>query len=385
MNTHKRLKAGASLLLALLMVAVCGCGSTEANISSTDDSSSSIISEQVSVESNQAESNQDEHLESKLESYDSENRDTQEQIDYAESVSGFVEEQTQTDSYKQVFDASAIPFYIGSPYTIVNNNIPFFTDSDMVDYSYEYYSELDEKERCGVCVACVGKDLMPTEERGEIGNVKPSGWNQIKYPGIVDGNYLYNRCHLIGFQLTGENDNVKNLITGTRYLNIEGMLPFENMVADYVKETENHVLYRVTPIFTGDNLLANGVLMEAKSVEDGGEGILFCVYCYNVQPQIAIDYSDGSSYLDEPVLVKTDNEKTPLVKENSQEVISSDTTIPTEVPQTSDSSVTMVWLSATGSKYHSINNCGKMNPDKATQVSESEAINMGLSKCSNCW
>ena len=384
MNIHKRIKVSTLSLLALLMVAVCGCGSTEANISSTDTSSSSIISEQVSMESNQLESNQDEHLESKFESSDSENRDTQEQIDYIENVSESVEEQTQTDSYEHIFDASAIPSYTGSPYTVVNNNIPFFTDSDMVDYSYEYYSELDDKERCGVCVTCIGTDLMPTEERGEIGNVKPSGWNQAKYPGVVDGNYLYNRCHLIGFQLTGENDNVRNLIAGTRYLNIEGMLPFENMVADYVKETENHVLYRVTPIFTGDNLLANGVLMEAKSVEDNGEGILFCVYCYNVQPQITINYSDGSSYLNEPVLVEMDDEETTPVKENSQEVISSDTVV-TEIPQASDSSGVMVWLSATGSKYHSINNCGKMNPDKATQVSESEAINMGLEKCNKCW
>ena len=385
MNKCKRLKVSTFSLLALLMISVCGCGNADLNSSSTDNTSSLIVSEQAPVESVQDESSQDESLGSKS----SDNANIQDQSEYQtdteKSTSESVEESVQVAISEQTFDASAIPSYTGSPYTIVNDNIPFFADSDMVDYSYEYYSELDDKERCGVCIACVGIDLMPTEERGEIGNVKPSGWNQEKYPGVVDGNYLYNRCHLIGFQLTGENDNIRNLITGTRYLNVEGMLPFENMVADYVKETKNHVLYRVTPIFTGVDLLTNGVLMEAKSVEDDGEGILFCVYCYNVQPQITIDYSDGSSYLNKPVQVEVGNEENTPVIEDSQEVISSDTSIATEAPQTSESSDEMVWLSATGSNYHSINNCGKMNPDKATQVSESEAINMGLGKCSKCW
>ena len=196
------------------------------------------------------------------------------------------------------FDFSLIPEYSGDAYVVVNDNVPFFTEEDMVTTSYETYSELDELGRCGVCVASVGTDIMPEDEREGIGNVKPSGWNQAKYPGVVNGNYLYNRCHLIGFQLTGENDNKGNLITGTRYLNIDGMLAFENMVADYVKETGNHVLYRVTPIFENENLLASGVLMEGKSVEDDGEDILFCVYCYNVQPGVLINYEDGSSILE---------------------------------------------------------------------------------------
>ncbi len=194
--------------------------------------------------------------------------------------------------------ASDIPSYAGKPYVAVNENEPFFTADDLKEAvaSYETYSDLDSLKRCGPCEASVGKDIMPTEDRGEIGSVKPSGWVQEKYPGIVDGNYLYNRCHLIGYQLTGENANPKNLITGTRYLNVDGMLPFENMVADYVKETGNHVLYRVTPIFDGDNLVAAGVLMEAKSVEDDGDGVLYCVFCYNVQPGIVIDYSTGKSH-----------------------------------------------------------------------------------------
>lgn len=192
------------------------------------------------------------------------------------------------------FSISEIPAYSGSPYVVINNNIPYFTESDYTTNSYEYYSELDSLGRCGVCVASIGKDLMPTEERGSIGSVKPTGWHTVKYDN-VDGKYLYNRCHLIGYQLSGENANTKNLITGTRYLNIQGMLPFENMVADYVKETGNHILYRSTPIFEGNNLLASGVLLEAYSVEDNGDGICFNVYCYNVQPDISINYATGDS------------------------------------------------------------------------------------------
>ena len=192
------------------------------------------------------------------------------------------------------FSISEIPAYSGSPYVVINNNIPYFTESDYTTNSYEYYSELDSLGRCGVCVASIGKDLMPTEERGSIGSVKPTGWHTVKYDN-VDGKYLYNRCHLIGYQLSGENANTKNLITGTRYLNIQGMLPFENMVADYVKETGNHILYRSTPIFEGNNLLASGVLLEAYSGEDNGDGICFNVYCYNVQPDISINYATGDS------------------------------------------------------------------------------------------
>lgn len=179
-------------------------------------------------------------------------------------------------------------------YIAVNDNFPQFSTDELVDKSYEYYSPLDSLGRCGYAIACVGKDIMPTEERGSIGQVKPSGWHTVKYDN-VDGKYLYNRCHLIGYQLTGENANELNLITGTRYLNIEGMLPFENMIADYVKETNNHVIYRVTPVFEDANLLASGVQMEAYSVEDNGEGICFNVYAYNSQPDIKIDYRTGKS------------------------------------------------------------------------------------------
>ncbi len=189
-----------------------------------------------------------------------------------------------------------VPEFTQEAYVVLNNNIPDFSERDLVAESYESYSPLDRLGRCGVAMACVGVDIMPTEDRGSIGQVKPSGWHTVKYDH-VDGKYLYNRCHLIGFQLTGENANEGNLITGTRYLNVEGMLPFENMIADYVKETENHVLYRVTPVFDGDNLVASGVVMEAQSVEDGGEGIQFHVYAYNNQPGVVIDYLTGESRL----------------------------------------------------------------------------------------
>ena len=188
-----------------------------------------------------------------------------------------------------------VPPFSGEAYVVINDNEPEFSKKDLVTESYEFYSELDSLGRCGYVMACVGVDIMPTEDRGNIGQVKPSGWHTVKYD-FVDGKYLYNRCHLIGYQLTGENANKQNLITGTRYLNIEGMLPFENMIADYVKETGNHVIYRVTPVFDGDNLLARGVQMEAKSVEDDGAGICFHVYAYNSQPGVQIDYATGESW-----------------------------------------------------------------------------------------
>lgn len=191
---------------------------------------------------------------------------------------------------------SDIPSYNGNAYVAINNNEPQFKKSEIKSKSFEKYSNLDGKGRCGVAVASVGKDIMPTEKRGAIGSVKPTGWHTVKYD-CVDGKYLYNRCHLIGYQLTGENANEKNLITGTRYLNVEGMLPFEDMVADYVKETGNHVMYRVTPIYKGNNLLASGVQLEGYSVEDKGAGISFNIYCYNVQPGVKINYATGDSSL----------------------------------------------------------------------------------------
>lgn len=212
-------------------------------------------------------------------------------------------QRTQEDTEAQaagmyVRSLEEIPEFSGEPYVVVNQNEPGFDEADYSDQSYESYGELDELGRCTPAIANIGPDLMPTEKRGAIGQVKPTGWHTTKYDS-VDGKYLFNRCHLIGYQLTAENANERNLITGTRYLNVEGMLPFENMTADYIKETGNHVLYRVTPVFEGDNLVASGVQMEAMSVEDDGEGICFNIYAYNNQPGIMINYATGDSCLAE--------------------------------------------------------------------------------------
>ena len=217
------------------------------------------------------------------------------------SIANYINPETQETTINNatistVENLQNIPEYNGTPYVIINGNEPRFEEKDYTTKSFEKYSELDNLGRCGVAYANIGIETMPTEERESIGQVKPTGWQSVKYD-IVDGKYLYNRCHLIGYQLTAENANKKNLITGTRYMNVEGMLPFENQVAEYIQKTENHVLYRVTPIFYGDNLVASGVQIEAKSVEDKGEGICLNVYVYNVQPGITIDYSNGNSEL----------------------------------------------------------------------------------------
>jgi len=303
------------------------------------------------------------------------------------------------DNLKQSeVDLSAVADYSSEPYVELSGNLPSFSVEELVEKSFEKYSELDNLGRCGVAYACIGKDIMPTEERGSIGQVKPSGWHLVKYD-VVDGNYLYNRCHLIGYQLAGENANTKNLITGTRYLNVEGMLPFENKVADYVEKTGNHVLYRVTPFFEGDNLLANGVQIEAYSVEDKGEGICFNVYVYNVQPGVTIDYATGESKLTDTGSAGTDVSITIVGSGNSE--TPEDTTPSNDANNSNNSSSnvgasqtpdvqepadsTMVWKSATGSKYHCVNDCGNMNPSKAKQLTKEEAEAQGLEPCSKCY
>ena len=219
-------------------------------------------------------------------------------IDSDAKVSYANEEETGISSlYGQLdFDYDKVPEYKGKSYVCYNDNQPFFAEEDMRNKSFEYYAPLDNLKRCTEAYACIGKEMLPKEPRESVYAVFPTGYHSIKYD-IVEGKYLYNRCHLIGYQLTGQNANKKNLITGTRYLNVNGMLQFEDMVASYIKETGNHVLYRVTPYFHGDDLVARGVIMEAKSVEDGGKGITYCVFIYNVQPGIEIDYSNGNSQL----------------------------------------------------------------------------------------
>jgi DNA-entry nuclease len=215
-----------------------------------------------------------------------------------------------------------VPKFTNEPYVELNNNIPEFTKNQKKKTkSFEKYSRLDSLGRCGVAYANIGRDIMPTENRGAIGMIKPSGWHTVKYAGVVEGNYLYNRCHLIGYQLSGENANTRNLITGTRYMNTEGMLPFENMVDDYVDATGNHVLYRVTPIYKGKNLVASGVQMEGWSVEDKGAGICFNVYVYNNQPGVIIDYATGASRLSNSAKKEAEDKVTESKKETGTKYI----------------------------------------------------------------
>lgn len=276
-----------TLLLCLCMLVGCGSGAATQVMLKAEDSETESYVETVQTESAENDPGDETEIQTAAET----------EIQAAAQV--------QSDDSKpkvvhtgtaSAFNVADVPAYSGEPYTAVNNNEPYFTSDNLTTEAFENYSELDALGRCGVAYANVCLETMPTEKRGSISEVKPTGWHSVKYDN-VDGKSLYNRCHLIGYQLTAENANQQNLITGTRYLNVDGMLPFENMVADYVKETDNHVLYRVTPIFTGDNLVADGVLMEGYSVEDEGDGICFCVYAYNVQPGITIDYATGDSWL----------------------------------------------------------------------------------------
>lgn len=274
-----------------------------------------------------------------------------------------------------------MPAYSGKAYTSVNGNVPYFSAAELTTLSFETYSDLDSLGRCGVTYACIGKDLMPTEERGSIGMVKPTGWHTVRYDDLVDGKYLYNRCHLIGYQLTGENANTKNLITGTRYLNIEGMLPFENMVADYIQETNNHVLYRVTPIFEGNNLLATGVLMEGYSVEDKGAGVSYCVFAYNVQPGIEIDYATGESKLADGA--QQEEQKTATVTPTPSPELEK------QEPVTGSEALQADYILNTNTKKFHHPTCSSVNDMKEKNKQKffgtrDETIALGYSPCGRC-
>ncbi len=296
-----------------------------------------------------------------------------------------VTERTEAENY--VVDLASIPAYSGTPYTELNGNIPMFSDEEKSKTDvFEYYSAQDHLGRSGVAYANVCKDIMPTEERGEIGRVKPTGWEQNKYPGIVDSEppYLYNRCHLIAYSLAGENDNELNLITGTRYMNVEGMNPFELQVLDYVRSIGNHVLYRVTPIFEGDNLLASGVEMEAWSVEDEGRGVCFHVYCYNVQPGIVIDYTTGENRLSDEVLENSEDTTSEAVtNELTTEMVERNTTESTE-----EAKEYKYILNTNSMKIHrpncsSVNDMAEHNKLGANDDIE-ELKKMGYSPCQKC-
>lgn len=276
---------------------------------------------------------------------------------------------------------SEIPEFSGEPYVVINNNQPDFDTSSLNTTAFEEYSELDSLGRCGVVTANIGKEIMPTEKRGDISSVKPSGWINKDYGKLVDGGYLYNRCHLIGYQLTGENANEKNLITGTRYMNVEGMLPFENMVADYLHENENnHVMYRVTPIYDGDNLVASGVQMEAYSVEDNGEGICFNVYVYNNQPEITIDYATGESWL---------STEAPTNQNSSNTTSNNTNNTTTNNSQSNNGNVSGTYVLNTSSKKIHKPDCGGLkntkDENKKNYTGDIQTLlDQGYTKCGNC-
>lgn len=287
-----------------------------------------------------------------------------------------VEDEKETSNKKPDFlsinKTVNIPQYSGESYVMVNGNKPFFKKEEMTTESFEYYSELDHLGRPQTAYANINQKMMPKDKRGSIGMVKPAGWHTVRYDDLINGKYLYNRCHLIGYQLAGENANKKNLITGTRSLNVDGMLPFENMVDDYVEQTNHHVLYRVTPIYNGNNLVADGVLMEAKSVEDNGKGIQFNVFVYNVQKGVAINYATGTSKKGKTTLVPA---KIPAY------IIKSENTVNTTKP---DPSLIKVWVASSGkgTKYHARKDCPNLKESKT--MSLKEAKDKGYTPCKTC-
>ena len=279
----------------------------------------------------------------------------------------------QSDIYMET-----IPEYDGEPYVVIDDNEPNFTEEELQPEAYETYGTLDALGRCSIAEASIGEGLMPTEKRGAIGQVKPTGWHTVKYD-MVEGKYLYNRCHLIGYQLTAENANEKNLITGTRYMNTEGMLPFENMVADYIKETGNHVMYRVTPVFEGENLVASGVQMEAESVEDQGADLSFNVYVYNVQPGVEIDYKTGESW--------EANELLPASK-NSDKAGNAVSGTASDKDSSDPVSEQTYILNTSSKKFHKESCSGvKSMKEKNKKVytgKREEVIEQGYAPCGNC-
>lgn len=383
------MKKTRSLLLMLFIVVVLGATGCSEMASSLD---SKETTDQVE-ESSTKEVEPVNQKEAAVETPEKVSSKAKDQVDGEDSDSKI---SSQMVPAKQ--ELGHIPEYSGKAYIAINNNVPFFSQQDMSNTSsFERYSDLDEENRCGVAYANIGIDIMPTSERGTIGSVKPTGWHTIKYDNI-SGKYLYNRCHLIGFQLAGENANEKNLITGTRYLNIDGMLPFENMVTDYVKETNHHVLYRVTPIFQELNLLASGVLMEGYSVEDNGEGIEFCVYAYDVQPGIKITYATGDSASEggatatavpekaaTPVVQPTESQaKTDVAVETAKEPVS--VTQPKEATSP-DKEVTYI-INKNTKKFHipgcaSVSRMNEENKIYSTKTRE-ELIAEGCEPCKNC-
>lgn len=355
---HRKTSFSALILAICMLLSFSACGDSTAD--STDESSPS-----VSISS--------ENEEKKAESTDALPIEKGTDNSVSSGATGGISASSSSGTTK----LNAVPSYSGKVYVTLNGNNPTFTSSEYTTKSFEKYSSLDYLGRCGVAYACIGKDIMPTGERGEIGQVKPTGWHTVKYD-IVDGKYLYNRCHLIGWHLTGENANTRNLITGTRYFNVKGMLPFENMVDDYIEETGNHVLYRVTPDFKGSELVARGVQIEAYSVEDSGDGICFNVYIYNIQPGITINYATGDSSLDGTLTATTT--KVPTTRATT-------TAKPTTTANAGISNVTYIG-NRNSKKFHKPT-CGsvdRMNEGNKVYFycSRAEVESEGYVPCGNC-
>ena len=356
-----------AMLLALAMSLLCGCLPEQP----TDGSSQQVIETTITTEVEETTVSTEETTET--------TETTAAQTTTVTTSTTVIETETGPLSQPKEFSLAEIPQFSGNAYVEVNNNIPYFTDTTSTE-AFETYSPLDDLGRCGVAFANICPEIMPTEERGEIGMVKPSGWQTVKYNGVIDGNYLYNRCHLIAYELAAENANTQNLITGTRYLNIQGMLRFENRVADYVHESGNHVLYRVTPIFVGNNLVASGVLMEGYSVEDQGKGIQYCVYCYNVQPNIIINYANGESSLD-PAFTTEPEVTSPTVTQPPA-------TQPPVVVQPPQQSGSTYVLNTNTKKFHypdcsSVDSMSEKNKSVYTGTRD-EVIAMGYDPCKRC-
>lgn len=382
-------------ILLVLLLALCGCelqevsdsyisDTTEIAVNSEDNDS--IDNETIDNDTEIATDSSTEALSDTTTEMDSEETAGDNGLNAGEGVSSG-SMATLSSGLSKKYSVADMPAYSDSPYCIINDNKPMFSEEELIDEPFEYYSELDSLGRCGVAYANICKEIMPDAERGEIGQVKPSGWHTVKYNDRIDGNYLYNRCHLIAYQLAGENDNEKNLITGTRYLNVKGMLPFENMVADYVDTTDNHVLYRVTPIYDGDNLVASGVIMEAESVEDKGDGLCFCVYVYNVQPGVIIDYANGESEADPDYLVPSDMVDNNFEYGSEESSTETDTETDTETITETDTEITYIVNTNTG-KFHypncsSVKQMADKNKWERTDTRD-DIIADGYVPCKNC-
>ena len=383
-----------AIICGLLAVMLVYSFATAPETDNSDTSSSTYESTVESVFSEDvSESDKSPVVQSTADFIDTEETNNSDKADTTKEKETTTKKSSVGGGTKKPVNTSSVPAYSGKAYVVLNSNVPSFSSKELTTKGYEKYSSLDSLGRCGVVIASLGKDTMPKdgEERGSISSIKPSGWVQAKYD-CVSGKYLYNRCHLIGWQLSAENANKRNLITGTKYFNVNGMLPFENMVADYIKETGNHVAYRVTPVYNGKNLVASGVQIEAYSVEDNGEGISFNVYCYNVQPGVKINYATGVSSLSGAT--ETTKKTTTTTKKNTTTTKKSTTTTTKKSTTTTTKKATTpaksTYILNINSKKIHYSHCGsvknmKESNKKAYNGDIDTLLDQGYTTCGNCF